>query len=50
MNKKEMELKEVDIITIPNKERILVHEPKLKARKRINDFLEIILILYLKKG
>ena len=31
MNKKELESKEVDIVTIPNKERIIVHEPKLKV-------------------
>ena len=33
MNKKELESKEVDIVTIPNKERIIVHEPKLKVFK-----------------
>lgn len=31
MNKKEMDTKEVDIVSIPDKQRIIVHEPKLKV-------------------
>lgn len=31
MNKKETDLKEVDIVSIPDKQRIIVHEPKLKV-------------------
>lgn len=32
INKKEFDSKEIDIVTIPNKQRIIVHEPKLKVR------------------
>ncbi|UYV77113.1 KIF2A [Cordylochernes scorpioides] len=31
LNKKELARKEVDVITVPNKEHITVHEPKLKV-------------------
>ncbi|CDS43791.1 kinesin protein KIF2A [Echinococcus multilocularis] len=31
MNKKELGRKEIDVITIPNKQQILVHEPKTKV-------------------
>ncbi|GAB6026088.1 hypothetical protein CHUAL_012291 [Chamberlinius hualienensis] len=31
LNKKEVTRKEVDVVTVPNKEHILVHEPKLKV-------------------
>uniref|UniRef100_A0A5K3EGG2 Kinesin-like protein n=1 Tax=Mesocestoides corti TaxID=53468 RepID=A0A5K3EGG2_MESCO len=31
MNKKELARKEIDVITIPNKQQILVHEPKTKV-------------------
>ncbi|XP_071952335.1 kinesin-like protein KIF2A [Antedon mediterranea] len=31
MNKKEMNKKDIDVITIPQKESVLVHEPKLKV-------------------
>ncbi|PSN29723.1 Kinesin-like protein Klp10A [Blattella germanica] len=30
LNKKELEKKEVDVISVPNKDHIIVHEPKLK--------------------
>lgn len=38
MNKKETDLKEVDIVSIPDKQRIIVHEPKLKVD--LTKFLE----------
>ncbi|KAM7534094.1 hypothetical protein Aperf_G00000109574 [Anoplocephala perfoliata] len=31
MNKKELTRKEIDVITIPNKQQVLVHEPKTKV-------------------
>ncbi|XP_069127828.1 kinesin-like protein KIF2A isoform X1 [Argopecten irradians] len=31
MNKKELTKKDVDVITVPNKENVIVHEPKLKV-------------------
>ena len=31
MNKKELDIREVDIVSIPDKQRIIVHEPKLKV-------------------
>ncbi|XP_033103671.1 kinesin-like protein KIF2A isoform X2 [Anneissia japonica] len=31
MNKKEMNKKDIDVITIPHKDEVLVHEPKLKV-------------------
>ena len=45
MNKKECDLREIDIVTIPNREQLIVHEPKLKVRlwlfsKRMHDILE----------
>ena len=41
MNKKETDLKEVDIVSIPDKQRIIVHEPKLK----VNNVALIVLYL-----
>ena len=41
MNKKETDLKEVDIVSIPDKQRIIVHEPKLKVNS------VAIIVLYL---
>ena len=35
MNKKEIDLKEVDIVSIPDKQKIIVHEPKLKVNLKI---------------
>lgn len=34
MNKKELDLKEVDIVSIPDKQKIIVHEPKLKVSSK----------------
>lgn len=34
MNKKEVDIKEVDIVSIPDKQRIIVHEPKLKVNDK----------------
>ena len=31
LNKKELTRKEVDVITVPSKDRLIVHEPKLKV-------------------
>uniref|UniRef100_A0A1I8IY00 Kinesin-like protein n=1 Tax=Macrostomum lignano TaxID=282301 RepID=A0A1I8IY00_9PLAT len=31
LNKKELTKKEIDVVTIPNKENVLIHEPKLKV-------------------
>lgn len=31
LNKKELARKEVDVITVPSKDRIIVHEPKTKV-------------------
>ncbi|XP_046652105.1 kinesin-like protein KIF2A isoform X1 [Daphnia pulicaria] len=44
MNKKETDLKEVDIVSIPDKQRIIVHEPKLKVD--LTKFLENQLFRY----
>ena len=32
LNKKELTRKEVDVITVPCKDRLIVHEPKQKVR------------------
>ncbi len=31
INTKEMKKKEVDVITVPNKDQVIVHEPKTKV-------------------
>ena len=33
MNKKEIETKEIDIVSIPDRQKLFVHEPKLKVLK-----------------
>ena len=35
LNKKEINRKEVDVITVPSKDRLFVHEPKTKVSIRI---------------
>lgn len=32
LNKKELSRKEVDVVTVPSKDRLIVHEPKLKVK------------------
>jgi kinesin family protein 2/24 len=46
LNKKELTRKEVDVITVPSKDRLIVHEPKLKVI-HLFSFLSSVLVLLL---
>ena len=47
MNKKEMDVKEIDIVSIPDKQRIIVHEPKQKVSITCIFLLPILVYFYL---
>jgi len=38
LNKKELARKEVDVVTVPCKDRLIVHEPKQKVLESMNTF------------